>query len=118
MLVFSTVLGQELVIKIFPYSIQVHHIHPDAFSEAGTFNVLSVSGRLLEAETLSKDPHRVFKLTGGQFSDMNIFISVHTANFVLHELKHPLGIFAQSLRVSGRLKAAYQSLKAYLRQQL
>ena len=71
-----------------------------------------------DSETLSKDPHRVFKLTRGQFSDMNIFISVHTANFVLLELKHPLGIFSQSLRVSGRLKAAYQSLRAYLRQQL
>ena len=49
---------------------------------------------------------------------MNIFIRVHTANFVLHKLKRPFGVFSQSHKVSGRPQAAYQSLKAHWRCQL
>ena len=43
-------------------------------------NVHSGSGRLRstsDPETLSKDPHHVFKFTRGKFSSMSIFIRVH-----------------------------------------
>ena len=33
-----------------PYSIQVHHKYPEAFSEAGVSDVLSGSERLFEAD--------------------------------------------------------------------
>ena len=69
-------------------------------------------------EILSKDPNLVFKLTRGKLSIMNIFISAHTGNFVIHKLKHPFGVFAQSLRVSSRPKAAHKSLKAHWKCQL
>ena len=66
-----------------------------------------------DPETLSKDPHHVYKFTRGKFSSMNIFIFIQTADFVLHKLKYPFRVFSQSLKVSGRLQAAYLSMKAH-----
>ena len=41
-----------------------------------------------DPETLSKDPHHVFKFTRGKFSSMHIFIFIQTTDFVLHKLEH------------------------------
>ena len=84
--------------------------------------VLSDSGWLAQAdhwpETLSKDPNRVFKFPRGKISNINIFISIHSANFVLHKLKHQFWVLSQSLKVSGRPQTAYHSQKAHQRRQL
>ena len=89
-----------------PYSIQVHQNHSEASLEAGTSDVLSGCGWLVELdhwpETLSKDPNHVFKFPRGKISNINISISIRTANFVLHKMKHQFWVFSQSLRVSGR----------------
>ena len=47
---FLSCFGSEISDKFMPWSIQVHHNHPEATSEAGASNVLSVYGRLLEAD--------------------------------------------------------------------
>ena len=71
-----------------PYSIQVHHKYPEASSEAGISDVLSGSDwPTTDFETLNKDPYHVFKFIRGIISNMNIFIFVHTANFIFHKLK-------------------------------
>ena len=106
-----------------PYSIQVHQNHPKASLEAGASNVLLDCVWLVEAhhwpETLSKDPNPVFyKFPRGKVSYINIFISIHTANFVIHKLKHQFRVFSQSLKVSGQPPAAYQCLKAHWSRQL
>ena len=62
-----------------------------------------------DPETLSKDPHHVFKFTRGKFSSMNIFIFIQTADVVLHKLKYPFRAFSQSLKVNGRPQAETES---------
>ena len=120
---FLSCFRSEISGKFIPYSIQVHHNYLKASLEVGTSNVLSGSGKLLEANQWPWDAEqrpppcfKVHKFT--KFNSMNIFICVHTANFVLHKLKHPFGVFSHSLSVSGRPQAACQSLKAHWRCQL
>ena len=120
---FLNCFRSEISGKFMPYSIQVHQNHPKASLEAGASNVLLDCGWLVEAnhwpETLSKDPNPVFyKFPRGKVTNINIFISIHTANFVLHKLKHQFWVFSQSLKVSGRPQTAYHSQKAHQRRQL
>ena len=119
---FLNCFRSEISGKFMPYSIQVHQNHPVISLEAGASDMPSDCGWLAQAdhwpETLSKDPNHVFKFPRGKFSNINIFISIHTANFVLHKLKHQFWIFSQSLKVSGRLQTAYHSQKAHQRRQL
>ena len=50
---------------------------------------------------------------------MNIFIFVHTANFIFHKLKHQFGVFSQNLKVSGWSQTASpMSLNEHQRRQL
>ena len=48
---------------------------------------------------------------------MNTFIFFSRPIFTPNKPKHALVVFAESLRVSGRLQAAYQGLKAHWRHQ-
>ena len=50
--------SSEISGKFMPYSIQVHHNYHEASSEAGAFNVLSVHGRLLEADHWLQDSEK------------------------------------------------------------
>ena len=120
---FLNCFRSEISGKFMPYSIQVHQNHPEASLEAGASNVLLHCGWLVEAdqcwpETLSKDPKHVFKFPRGKNSKINIFISIHTANFVLYKLKYQFWVFSRSLKVSGRPQTAYHSQKAHQRRQL
>ena len=98
------------------------HIIPFFLSDNDP-NVLLDCGWLVEAnhwpETLSKDPNPVFcRFPRGKVSNINIFISIHTANFVLYKLKHQFWVFCQSLKVIGRPQTAYHNQKAHQRRQL
>ena len=116
---FLNCFRSEISGKFMPHSIQVHQNHPKASLEAGASDVLSDCGWLAQAdhwpETLSKDPNHVFKFPRGK---INIFISIHTANFVLHKLKHQFWVSSQSFKVSGRPQTAYHSQKAHQKRQL
>ena len=105
---FLNCFRSEISGKFMPYSIQVHQNHPVISLEAGASDMLSDCGWLAQAdhwpETLSKDPNHVFKFPRGKISNINIFISIHTANFVLHKLKHQYWVFSQSLRSMVGLK--------------
>ena len=119
---FLNCFRSEISGKFIPYSFQVHQNHPKASLEAGASYVLSGCDRLFEAdhwpETLSKYPNHVFKFPLGKISNINISISIHTAYFVLHKMKHQFWVFSQSLKVSGRPQTAYHSQKAHQRRQL
>ena len=119
---FLSCFRSEISGKFMPYSIQVHQNHPVISLEAGASDMLSDCGWLAQAdhwpETLSKDPNRVFKFPRGKISNINIFSSIHSANFVLHKLKHQFWVLSQSLKVSGRPQTAYHSQKAHQRRQL
>ena len=116
---FLNCFRSEISGKFMPYSIQVHQNHPEASLEAGASNVLLDCGWLVEANHWPETPNPVFcKFPRGKVSNINIFISIHTANFVLHKLKHQSWVFSQSLKVSSRPQIAYDSQKAHQRRQL
>ena len=72
----------------------------------------------IDSETLSEDPERVFLFVKDKISGMNGDEYVHTDKLSPCSFKQTVGVFGQSLRVSGRPQAAYQSLKAHWRRQL
>ena len=89
--------------------------------EADASNVLSGSGGLLVADlciTSSEQSPPLCVLTCLEHIVWNTFVFFYFANFVPHKPKHTFGVFAESLRVSGRPKGAHQSLKAHWRCQL
>ena len=55
-----------------------------------------------EFETLRKDPKLVFQFVKDGISSMNKAANVHIANYSSYELKHMVGVFVQSLKISGR----------------
>ena len=119
---FLNCFRSEISGKFIPNSIQVHQNHSEASLEAGASNMLSGCDWLAQAdhwtETLSKGPNHVFKFPRGKISNINIFISIHSANFVLHKLKHQFWVSSQSLKVNGRPQTAYHNQTAHQRRQL
>ena len=85
-----------------PYSIQVHQNHPEASLEAGASDVLSDCDRLLKPttdfETLRKEPKLLFQFVKDKISSMNGDKYVNITDFSPWELKHMVGVFAESLR--------------------
>ena len=68
-----------------------------------------------DSATLIKDPKLVFQFVKDKISSVNGDKYVHTAKSSPCELKHMVGVFIQSLRVSGRPQTAYHGLKAHWR---
>ena len=120
--VFSPVLDQELATNSSfraPRSITITRWLPWKLTPPICFQALVCCLRPTTAShPLNKVPHCVFWLVCSKISAMNTFIFFYFANFVPHKPKHTFWVFAESLRVSGRPKAAHQSPKANWRRQL
>ena len=72
----------------------------------------------IDSETLSEDPKWVFQFVKDKISGMNGCEYVPTDKLSPCSHKKTVGVFGQSLRVSGRPQAAHWSPRAHWRRQL
>ena len=120
--VFSTVSGQKLAANLCPTASKSTRItprHPWKLAPLVCFQTLvGWLRQTIDLRFSAKAPTMCLSSQGEQISNINIFISIHTANSVLHKLKHQFWVFSQNLKVSGRPQKTYHSQKAHQRRQL